>query len=107
MTRVLAPLALVAVLIAVIVVVNSSMGNDDGDTSKSSQADGSGASTTTKDASGGGDEGPSTPKTYVIESGDSLSSIAVKFGVSVDRLERLNPDVDPNALPAGQELTLR
>lgn len=48
-------------------------------------------------------------KTYVIQDGDSLSTIAEKFNVTVDDLERLNADadIDPQALVAGQELKIR
>jgi len=44
---------------------------------------------------------------YVIKSGDSLSSISVRTGVSVPRLESLNPKIDPAALRTGQRLRLR
>jgi LysM repeat protein len=44
---------------------------------------------------------------YVVKSGDSLSAISAKSGVPVATLESLNPRVDPNALQAGQRLTLR
>lgn len=48
-------------------------------------------------------------KFYVIRSGDTLSSIALKTGVSVGSLQALNPSVasDPNALQTGQRLRLR
>ena len=45
-------------------------------------------------------------KTYEVEEGDSLTAIAEKTGISVDRLEKLNPDLDPQALQPGQELKL-
>jgi LysM repeat protein len=44
---------------------------------------------------------------YVVQSGDSLTAISVKTGVSVPTLESLNPGVDPNALQTGQRLRLR
>jgi hypothetical protein len=43
---------------------------------------------------------------YVVRSGDSLSSISVRTGVTVATLESLNPGVDPAALQAGQRLRL-
>ena len=49
----------------------------------------------------------STERVYTVRSGDILSTIAEKTGVSVDRLQQLNPDVDPQALVAGQKLKLR
>ena len=58
--------------------------------------------------------GPAHPKkrvhhatVYVVKSGDSLSGISAKTGVSVATIELLNPGVDPNALQSGQRLTLR
>lgn len=44
---------------------------------------------------------------YVIQGGDSLSRISVKTGVPVSKLEALNPSIDPNALQTGQRLRLR
>ncbi len=46
-------------------------------------------------------------KFYTVQPNDSFSAIAVKTGVSVPTLERLNPSVDPNTLQAGQRLRLR
>lgn len=98
--RLLAPLALVLALIAVFVVVTGSMSIDDDDSPN--------AAAKVEEKSGQEDkEGPENPKTYVVESGDLYSTIAEKFGVSVERLERLNPDVDPQTLQAGAELTIR
>jgi LysM repeat protein len=44
---------------------------------------------------------------YVIKSGDSLSRISVKTGVPIATLEALNPSIDPNALQTGQRIRLR
>jgi len=41
---------------------------------------------------------------YVIQEGDTLGSIALKYDTSVEELVRLNPDVDPTALHVGQRL---
>lgn len=99
----LALLALAAVVIAVVAVVNGSVAND-GD---GGSAAGQRTETTTKDSGSGNGDGAENPRTYVVESGDLLSTIAEKFGVSVDRLVRLNPDVDPQTLNPGTELTIR
>jgi LysM repeat protein len=42
--------------------------------------------------------------TYVIQSGDTLETIAEQFGTTVEELVVLNPDVDPTALQIGQEI---
>jgi LysM repeat protein len=41
---------------------------------------------------------------YVIQSGDTLGSIAVKYDTTVEELVRLNPDVDPTSLHIGQRI---
>jgi LysM repeat protein len=47
------------------------------------------------------------PATYVIKSGDTLTAIAHATGVSVAKIERLNPEVDPQILIAGEKLKLK
>ena len=47
------------------------------------------------------------PKTYVVQSGDTLIAIAHRTGVPVVRIEALNPQVDPQILIAGETLKLR
>lgn len=44
---------------------------------------------------------------YVIRDGDTLLGIAGKTGVDVDRLQELNPAIDPQVLIAGQRIRLR
>jgi LysM repeat protein len=44
---------------------------------------------------------------YVVQSGDTLGGIAEKTGVSVETLQELNPNVDPQALTSGQRLKLK
>jgi LysM repeat protein len=46
-------------------------------------------------------------KVYVVRPGDSLSVIAARTGVRLSILESLNPRVKPAALQAGQRLKLR
>jgi LysM repeat protein len=41
---------------------------------------------------------------YVVESGDTLGSIALEHDTTVEELMRLNPDVDPTALSVGQRI---
>ena len=41
---------------------------------------------------------------YSVRSGDTLASIAEKFGTTVDRLMELNPGVDPTALRVGMPI---
>lgn len=48
---------------------------------------------------------PSGP-VYVVQTGDTFYSIAVKFGVTVDDLVSANPQVDPNMLSIGAEVVI-
>jgi len=46
------------------------------------------------------------PKTYVVQSGDWLSTIAERYGVSVDALVKVNGITNPDALNVGQTLII-
>ncbi len=48
-----------------------------------------------------------TPKTYEVQSGDTLTSIAHETGVPVAVIVKLNPGVDPQILVSGEKLKLR
>ena len=50
---------------------------------------------------------PAPRRFYVIASGDTLESIAARFGTTVDALLGLNPGVEPTALTPGQRLRIR
>jgi LysM repeat protein len=53
-------------------------------------------------------KGVARAKYYVVQPGDTLSSISQKTGVSVSTLESLNPKLtDPNSLQTAQRLRLR
>ncbi len=49
---------------------------------------------------------PSCPSEYVVQSGDLLSTIAQKCGVSVEAIVALNPTLDPNNIQVGQTILL-
>ena len=90
--RLLAPLALIVVLIAIVAIVTANTG-DDGNTRAGHEGADQRRRTPAATA-----RAPENPKTYVVEEGDTLGAIAEKFDVSVKRLERLNPDIDPQTL---------
>ena len=46
------------------------------------------------------------PQSYIVQPGDMLSAIAQKYSVSVPALIKANSITDPNALQAGQTLTI-
>jgi LysM repeat protein len=83
--RILAVMALVIAAVVVIVVVSSSLGGSDESpdttqgvrTQKQEQHD----------------------KYYVVEPGDTFAGIASQQGISVPRLEELNPNLDTQLLP--------
>jgi len=50
---------------------------------------------------------PSSGSSYTVRSGDSMSGIAARHGVSLSALERANPQVkNPNLIYPGQRLTI-
>jgi LysM repeat protein len=99
--RFVAPLALVAVAVAVVVVVGSS--STDGDGNKANGSDSTTAGRTERT-----DTTPRRPRpNYTVKTGDTLGAIAEKTGVSVEQLQELNPELDPQALVSGQKIKLR
>lgn len=50
---------------------------------------------------------PSAPATYRIRRGDTLSTIAERYGVPEDVIRELNPALDPLALIPGERIRLR
>lgn len=96
-SRLLAVLALAAAVVAVVLVIGSATGDDAGKpvAKKNNPAKKSGKKHRTK------------AKTYEVKEGDSLTAIASQTGVPVDQLQKLNPDLDPQALTIGQKIKLR
>ena len=106
-SRWLAPLAIVAVGGAAYGILKSGTGNS-GSTpaakrqpAKKTATDGDSGTTPTTTTV------VTTKRTYIVRSGDTLSSISLETGVSVDTLQNLNPDVDVQALQPGERLKLR
>jgi LysM repeat protein len=46
-------------------------------------------------------------RTYTVQSGDTLASIATKTGTTVARLEQLNPGINPTALRIGEKIRVQ
>ena len=101
----LAPLALIAVAVAVVTVIANSdvTGGDDDNGGQATTTQASDTETTTTPNR----QGRRLRRNYIVKPGDSFGSIAEKTGVSLDQLEQLNPDVDPQALVVGQRIKLR
>lgn len=85
-----------------IIVISASLGGGEG-----GGGAGDGATPAGKARQGGGESNAPTPKSYVVQNGDTLTSIARKTGVPVARILRLNPGVDPQILISGEKLKLR
>jgi LysM repeat protein len=111
--RFLAPLALIAVIFAFLAILSGSGGTDDTTTTSTNRGD---AAADTRTETGRAEsEGTQTeqaeadrgPRFYRVQVGDTLGGIADKTGVPLDRIEELNPDVDPQAMTAGQRIKLR
>jgi LysM repeat protein len=46
-------------------------------------------------------------KKYVVQSGDTLTSISHKTGIPIAELQALNPEIDPQILTEGETLKLQ
>ena len=84
-----------------VVLISTTLGGGDSDSSGS--GDGSTPASHVKQ----GRDKVHTPKSYVVQNGDTLISIAHKTGVPVSRILQLNPGVDPQILISGEELKLK
>ena len=102
--RFLAPLALLAVVVALWMIVTHSSDGGSG---------GSGASTTEQQSTATPAKSSHAKKKkhakryYTVKPGDTPSGIAEKTGVPLTKLEQLNPSMDPQALSPGTRLKLR
>ncbi len=97
--RVLAVTTLVVAFVVAVVAIGGALGGGD--------SNGSGGGRHGGGAKSASHEKRKTPATYEVQSGDTLTSIAHRNGVSVARIEALNPEVDPQILIAGETLKLR
>jgi LysM repeat protein len=105
--RFLAPIALVAFAFALYTVVQHA--RDDAGTSSSSSTP---AQTTPAKSGSSAKAGKKSSKRHAkkahrVQPGETPSSIALKYGITVKQLEKLNPDMDPQALTVGERLRLR
>jgi LysM repeat protein len=97
--RFLALVALVAAIVAIVVIAkNTDLNSDSGSGGKNHQAQ------TQKQQQ----KKPRTKaKKYVVQSGDTLTSISRKTGIPVAEIQALNPEIDPQILIAGESLKLQ
>ncbi len=96
--RALAVLALIAAFVLALVAIGAVLGGG---------SDGSNGQGRGGEAARRAEPRKPAPASYEIQSGDTLIAIARQTGVSVARIETLNPEVDPQILIAGETLKLR
>jgi LysM repeat protein len=99
--RWLAPVALVTCAVAVYAVVDNTLRDDSSSQGSETTQRSTPTRTTTRKASGAKHR-----RSYTVKAGDTLSAIAVKTGVPLDTIERLNPKLDADTLHAGQKVRL-
>jgi peptidoglycan DL-endopeptidase LytE len=101
--RFLAPAAfLLAFTIAVLLVRAGLEGGKSGTTTPTTQPQPIATRTTTTRAK----PKPAARRFYTIQSGDTLETVAAKFGTTTQKLLALNPTIDPHALSIGQKIRI-
>jgi LysM repeat protein len=98
--RYLAPIALAATIVATYLVVHDTVSKQTTTVHSQAVREPTSHSNQTKTPS-------KRAKFYTVQSGDTLSAISAKTGVSLPAIEQLNPGVNPGALQTGQRLRLR
>ena len=106
--RWLAPIALVACALAVYSIVNATLSDAPAGSPSSSSRSSIATTATSRTASqrAKGSKRRRRPRTYTVKAGDTLSAISLKTGVSIQRLQQLNPALDSQALQTGQHVKL-
>ena len=104
-----APVALVAFGIAILIVLASAGGSDDSSSKEdnATRAEQRDLRLRKQRRARVRERRQASRTVYVVRAGDTLGGIAEKTGVSVEKLQELNPDVDPQALTSGQRLKLK
>ena len=102
--RILAPAALALCLVAFFGVILVSGGGGDDDRADEREER---TSTAKRQARRSAPAGQPNAPTYTVKTGDTLAGIADKTNVPVERIQELNPDLDPQALVSGQKIKLR
>jgi LysM repeat protein len=104
--RWLAPLALIACAAAVYSVVNSTLLAKDPGAERSTGESSATTKTVSQRSGRGSKRRTRKARTYTVKPGDTLSSIALKTGLTLQRVQELNPKLDSQALQTGQQVKL-
>ncbi len=108
--RLLAPIALVAFGVALFVIVASGGGGEGGKSQSAARQEQRdlGVQRGEKRRRQQARREDKLPQgVYVVKSGDTLGSISAKTGIPVEKLQELNPQIDPQQLTSGQKIKLR
>jgi LysM repeat protein len=97
---------LFVVFLAVIVIIATTSGSSNSG-SNSSSGSIAGSTSTGPDTSDPRIEKALQNGIYVVQEGDTLTSIADATGIPVDTIQNLNPTTDPQILVAGTHLKLK
>ena len=108
--RILAPVALIVFGLALVLIISSASGGGGGGGTSATSAEkardlGTANTSKTKSRKSSRDKLPKS--IYIVKSGDTLGSISQKVGVSVTKLQDLNPNLDQFSLVAGQKIKIR
>jgi hypothetical protein len=108
--RILAPVALIAFGVALALIITNTSKSDSGSGTSANQAEkardlGTANSRERSRRRAARDRLPK--RIYVVQEGDTLGSIAEKTGVSVEKLQALNPGLDQFSLQTGQKIKIR
>jgi LysM repeat protein len=119
LTRYGAPAAFLAAVTIAVILINAGLNSGSGSTTTVEALPTTSTATkptTTKLVLTGPQAGSTTTATetttpgaeyYVVESGDTLGSIAEKYSTTVDELMTLNPGIDPTAMHIGQRIRVK
>ncbi len=108
--RYLAPLALVATVLALFLIVTASPDEEREATPNRTSESGQGSGGEDGEQQGeeaAGEGERKGPRRYTVRPGDTPSAIAERTGVPLETILELNPDLDPQTLSPGQRLKLR
>jgi LysM repeat protein len=98
--RFLAPLALAAFAFALFSILGGG-GGDGGEKPANTKTEPAATATATPTSAA-----KRKRKVYVVKPGDTPSGIAEKTGISLEQLEKANPELDPQLLAPGQRIRL-
>jgi LysM repeat protein len=118
LTRFGAPAAFLAAVTIAVLLIKSGLNGGTGSTTTAALFPTTSTATTTTTklvitGTQGGTTSTATDTTapgaeyYVVQSGDTLGSIAEKYSTTVDELMTLNPGIDPTAMHIGQKIRVK